>query len=84
MNPRKLLLRINQNQANVRFSDLIRLARALGFEHHRTKGSHQMFVHPGINRYLNLQSVGGEAKPYQVAQLLRLVEEYNLKLGEND
>ena len=43
-----------------------------------------MFVHPGINRYLNLQSVGGEAKPYQVAQLLRLVEEYNLKLGEND
>jgi hypothetical protein len=29
---------------------------------------------------LNLQSVGGRAKPYQVRQLLRLVERYNLVL----
>ena len=29
---------------------------------------------------LNLQDVNGQAKPYQVRQLLKLVERYNLKL----
>ena len=32
---------------------------------------------------LNLQDVRGEAKPYQVRQLLRLIERYNLHLEEN-
>ena len=31
---------------------------------------------------LNLQSDRGQAKPYQVKQLLRLVEEYDLRLDE--
>jgi len=31
---------------------------------------------------LNLQEVKGEAKPYQIRQLLRLVERYNLELEE--
>lgn len=84
MNPKKLFLRINATQANVRFTDLVRLIRALGFEHHRTRGSHHMFVHPRINQHLNLQNDQGQAKPYQVAQLLKLVEEYNLTLGEKD
>jgi hypothetical protein len=31
---------------------------------------------------LNLQDVGGEAKPYQIRQLLLLVERYNLQLRD--
>jgi hypothetical protein len=31
---------------------------------------------------VNLQNVGGKAKPYQVRQVLRLVERYNLTLQE--
>jgi hypothetical protein len=31
---------------------------------------------------LNLQEVRGKAKPYQIRQFLRLVEKYNLELGE--
>jgi hypothetical protein len=31
---------------------------------------------------LNLQAVGGEAKPYQIRQFLRLVERYNLRLED--
>jgi hypothetical protein len=31
---------------------------------------------------LNLQEVDGKAKPYQVRQFLRIVEENNLTLGE--
>ncbi len=45
-------------------------------------GSHHIFVHKNIPELLNIQEVGGEAKPYQVRQFLRLVERYNLKMGE--
>jgi hypothetical protein len=44
--------------------------------------SHHVFVHPSIVELVNLQEVGGQAKPYQVRQLLRLVERYNLTLED--
>ena len=43
-------------------------------------GSHHSFTHPDLAEILNLQSVRGEAKPYQVRQLLRIVEKHNLTL----
>jgi len=39
-------------------------------------------THPEIPRPLNLQSVGGQAKPYQIRQFLKLVEQYNLTLED--
>jgi hypothetical protein len=36
---------------------------------------------PGL---LNLQDAGGKAKPYQIKQLLALVERYNLSLGKEE
>ena len=45
-------------------------------------GSHHVFVHPDIPELVNLQDVNGEAKPYQIRQLLRLVERYNLRLED--
>jgi len=39
-------------------------------------------VHPDVPELLNLQDVRGEAKPYQIRQLMKLVERYNLKLEE--
>ena len=82
MNPRKLLGRIESNQNSIRFSDVVRLVSALGFAHDRTSGSHQIFIHTRIPAaQLNLQSdKNGEAKAYQVRQLLKLIEEYNLTL----
>jgi hypothetical protein len=44
-------------------------------------GSHHIFAHEGVRELVNLQDVGGKAKPYQVRQLLDLVERYNLSLG---
>jgi len=38
--------------------------------------------HLAVRELLNLQDVRGEAKPYQVRQLLRLIERYNLHLEE--
>jgi predicted RNA binding protein YcfA (HicA-like mRNA interferase family) len=65
---------------NIRFTELCRLVKALGFEQRRISGSHYIFAHPAIPEILNLQQVHGQAKPYQVRQLLRLVERYNLTL----
>ena len=84
MNSRKLLKRIARGDlVNVQFRDLLRLTGALGFTTSRVAGSHHILVHAEIQEFLNLQDVGGEAKPYQVRQVLRLIERYNLRL-END
>ena len=35
-----------------------------------------------VRELLNLQDVDGMAKPYQIRQFLRIVERYNMSLGE--
>jgi len=84
MKPKKILSRALSNPAGLRFTDARRLAEAFGFEHRRTSGSHFIFTHPGIPELINLQNVKGQAKVYQVRQLLKLVERYNLQLEEGD
>ena len=81
MNPRKLLKKTLSSPANLHFEEACTLARAFGFHLSRVKGSHHIFAHPAVRELLNLQEVGGRAKPYQVRQLLDLVERYNLSLG---
>ncbi|MGB6160988.1 MAG: type II toxin-antitoxin system HicA family toxin [Pseudonocardiaceae bacterium] len=65
---------------NVRFTELCGLVKALGFEQRRVSGSHYIFTHPAFAEIINLQQVRGQAKPYQVRQLLRLVKRYDLTL----
>jgi predicted RNA binding protein YcfA (HicA-like mRNA interferase family) len=60
---------------------MVTLVEAFGFRLARSGGSHHVFVHPEVAELVNLQEVSGRAKPYQIAQFLRLVERYNLKLG---
>ena len=81
MNRKKLLKRLSQGAVtNVAFSDLLNLAAGFGFRERRISGSHHILAHPEITELLNLQEVGGEGKPYQIRQMLKLVERYNLKL----
>lgn len=85
MNPRSLLERLAHGQlTNVRFADAQRLAEALGFELDRVRGSHHIYRHPAVGQRINLQARGGQAKPYQLRQLLDLVERHALRLKEND
>ncbi len=44
--------------------------------------SQHTFVHPTVPDRINLQDVGGQAKPYQIRQLMRLVERYDLTLED--
>lgn len=84
MNNRKLLQKLLASPANARFEDVCRLVEAFGFRLVRVSGSHHIFVHPALAELVNLQELGGEAKPYQVRQFLRLVERHNLTLeGES-
>jgi len=83
MKPRKLLSKLAQgNLQNVAFSDLRRLVEAFGFPQVRISGSHHIYSLPDTTELVNLQEVQGQAKPYQIGQLLRLVERYNLTLKE--
>jgi predicted RNA binding protein YcfA (HicA-like mRNA interferase family) len=84
MNRRKVLQRFSRGALrNVRFEELVDLAEGFGFKLSRVKGSHHIFTHPEIPGLVNLQEVTGQAKPYQIRQLLRLVERYNLKLEDD-
>lgn len=82
MKKTKLLRRALSGSKSLRFDELVGLVGAFGFRLSRVNGSHHIFVHKGIPELLNIQNVGGEAKPYQIKQFLRLVERYNLKLGD--
>jgi predicted RNA binding protein YcfA (HicA-like mRNA interferase family) len=80
MNVAKLLAKAAGDPASCRFTEIQRLAEALGFHLSRVTGSHHIYTHPGIPELVNLQSVKGMAKAYQARQLLRLIERYNLEL----
>lgn len=54
------------------------LRRPLGFGCHGQRGD--IFVHPHVRELVNLQEVNGKTKPYQVHQLLEIVERYDLEL----
>jgi predicted RNA binding protein YcfA (HicA-like mRNA interferase family) len=84
MNRRKFLAKALGGSKNLRFSEAVSLAKAFGFRISGVKGSHHIFVHPNVRELVNLQEVGGRAKPYQVKQLMELVERYNLELREDE
>lgn len=85
MKPSKLLDKLVTGRfQNVDFADLHRLVEAFGFSLRRVSGSHHIFSHRGIPEQVSLQEVKGQAKPYQIRQLLRLVERYNLGLEDRE
>jgi predicted RNA binding protein YcfA (HicA-like mRNA interferase family) len=79
---KKTLERARGSPQNVRFRDMTRLVESLGFRRARVSGSHHIFTHPDISELVNLQEVDGNCKPYQVRQVLKLIDRYKLKLGE--
>ena len=85
MNRRRLLGRQTDGALdNVAFNDLIDLVKGFEFCLVRVSGSHHLFAHSDIVELINLQSVRGESKPYQIRQFLRLVERYNLQLMDKE
>ena len=83
MKRRRLLGRLSRGEVyNVAFADFVDLLEGFGFKLARTSGRHHIFSRQDIIENINLQPMRGEAKPYQIRQLLRLVERYNLPLED--
>ncbi len=78
----KLIEKLVRQPKNFPFSDALKIARIFGFLLDRVHGSHHILKHPGIPELLNLQEVNGQAKPYQIKQLVELIERYNLTFEE--
>jgi hypothetical protein len=76
----KLYRKAANSPDNLSFSDLCALAEAVGFVLRKRGGgtSHLIYRHPKVRELMNLQNDHGKAKPYQVKQLLTLIEEYEL------
>ena len=83
MKKRKTLKKLLSGSKNIRFSEVVACVEAFGYRLDRIKGSHHIFVHPDVPELINLQDVGGKAKPYQVKQFLNVVEKYNLQMEDN-
>jgi len=81
MSKKEIYKKFKENPKNVRFEELCKAAELFGFKLRGGKGSHRIFVRKGIREMLNFQNVGGEAKPYQVSQFIRIIEKYNLLEG---
>ena len=77
----KLLRKILEEEAraSISFKELRNLLLRLGFVE-RIRGGHHLFRHPELGIFLNLQSAGSEAKPYQVKQVRVAI----MKLQEGD
>lgn len=82
MKKRRLLRKAVSSPKSIRFKELVALTEAFGFRLNRISGSHHIFSHEDIPEIVNLQEAEGKAKPYQIRQLLKLVERYNLTLED--
>ncbi len=43
-----------------------------------------IYAHSGITELVNIQNVKGQVKPFQIKQVMELVERYNLKLEDDE
>jgi hypothetical protein len=78
---KKLWERAKASPASLRFEEACRLAECFGFHFARQRGtSHRIYKYPGWIGLLNFQDDAGEAKEYQVRQLLEAAEELSLTL----
>ena len=81
----KIYAKALNSTANIRFSELIKLTKAVGFTFRKQRGSHLSYRHPDHPSTMNYQPDKrnrGMAKPYQVSQLLAAIEDYDL-MGED-
>jgi len=84
MNKKKLLAKILGGTKNVKFNEVDQLLKAFGFELARINGSHHIYNRDDIPEIINIQNRQGEVTPYQIKQILVLIEKYNLTLDNEE
>ncbi len=74
----ELLERARNNPQSLSFRELQQLAEKAGFRLKRVRGSHHVYTRKGTVEIINLQPKGRMAKPYQVRQVVGLIDKYSL------
>ena len=83
--PSKILRKVLSGSKNIRFDELVALMIGLGFVLDRIKGSHHIFLHPRLSQRVSIQpTTNGQSKPYQVRQLLKLIEQFELQFVKDE
>jgi len=70
------MLRLRSTVNGVRFEDVCKIAEELGFRRKGGLGSHRTYAREDEPLLLNFQNCNGSVKPYQVRQMLNMVEKY--------
>ena len=78
MDKQRIYEKLKRAAANIRFEEICGYAVDFGFTYKGGKGSHRIFVKEDVRERLNFQNVKGMAKPYQVRQFIKMIENYNL------
>jgi predicted RNA binding protein YcfA (HicA-like mRNA interferase family) len=77
----KLFQKLLNSPRNILFNEFTTILEAFGFKFRHVTGSHHVYKHPDVADLLSIQpGKDGKAKPYQIRQFLKLVEEYNLTM----
>jgi len=74
----ELLERARNNPQSFTFKDLQQLVESAGFRLKRVRGSHHVYTREEIVEIINIQPKGKMAKPYQVRQVVGLIDKYGL------
>ena len=74
----ELLERARKNPQALSFKELQQLAKTAGFVLKGVRGSHHVYTRKGVAEIINIQPKGKMAKPYQVRQVVGLIEKYDL------
>ncbi|MBI5013878.1 MAG: type II toxin-antitoxin system HicA family toxin [Deltaproteobacteria bacterium] len=78
---RELLAKARQHPSGLRFAELCRLCECIGMACVRSRGSHRIYRRESAPVFSLSAQEGknGEAKPYQVRELLELVDLHGLE-----
>ena len=71
-------------RAVISFRDFESLLEAYGFRLVRVSGSHRIYRHEQLRRSLSVQPDGKDAKAYQVRMLLGMIDEFGLRLRDDE
>lgn len=74
----KMLMRIRNHPADVRFVEACKAAESIGFVRKGGAGSHCTFVRAGEPVLLNFQNRGGKIPAYQARQFIAMLHKYEV------
>ena len=77
--PKDILEAARANPVGVRFTHLVKLVLAMGYQFHHQNGSHAIYKRPGFPS-VNIQPIKSMAKDYQVIQVIGIIDEYGIEV----